>query len=54
MNRDAAAYWIPACAGMTGDVHSLHRTPLYLGPTILVRSDINPSNEITMSSPGCR
>jgi hypothetical protein len=26
----------------------------YLGPTILVRSDISPSNAITMSSPGCR
>jgi ribonuclease I len=26
----------------------------YFGATILVRSDISPSNEITMSSPGCR
>ena len=26
----------------------------YFGATIFVRSDISPSNAITMSSPGCR
>src|SRR5216684_1824346 len=26
----------------------------YFGATIRVRSDISPSNEMTMSSPGCR
>jgi hypothetical protein len=30
------------------------RSEIYLAATIFVRNDINPSNEITMSSPGRR
>jgi hypothetical protein len=35
-------------------IELLWRFQLYLGATILVRSDIRPSNAITMSSPGRR
>jgi hypothetical protein len=35
-------------------LNQFHRSTPYPGATILVRSDIRPSNAITMSSPGFR